>query len=354
MPDCREMRARSGAEAGFTRGDLAAAVVGVTLAVLAVAPWIARAGPTDLILACLANHRVLTGAWMAYAEDHQGLLPANYFFSDTATTVAAHTYQTWANNLLDWTTAASNTNLTYARSGVLKAYLTNDAAVFKCPADTFLSSAQKAKGWSGRARSYSMSVYLGKNSPTEPAANTGVNSFGNYRQFLDLTSIPNPAGQFVFLDEHPDSINDGQFVIFPTGSAQPFLDLPASYHGNACGFGFADGHAEMHQWASAAMNVPVSYVTLVIPNLTAVRSDYAYTANRATAPITAVSVANGGAGQLQVWWSPAASTYRLQSATNLAMGPWTNVPGTPVKGPASLSMKAAAGSGTGFFRLKSP
>jgi prepilin-type processing-associated H-X9-DG protein len=25
-------------------------------------------------------------------------------------------------------------------------------------------------------------------------------------------------------------------------------DWPASYHGNACGFSFADGHSEIHKW----------------------------------------------------------------------------------------------------------
>ena len=30
-------------------------------------------------------------------------------------------------------------------------------------------------------------------------------------QFLKAGSIPNPAGLFVTLDEHPDSINDGYF-----------------------------------------------------------------------------------------------------------------------------------------------
>ena len=29
-------------------------------------------------------------------------------------------------------------------------------------------------------------------------------------------------------------------------------DLPASFHGKACGFGFADGHSEIKKWKSAS------------------------------------------------------------------------------------------------------
>ena len=52
---------------------------------------------------------------------------------------------------------------------------------------------------------------------------------------------------WVFLDEHPDSINDGWLITNIT-DPNTWEDLPASYHGQACGFGFADGHAAIHKW----------------------------------------------------------------------------------------------------------
>jgi prepilin-type processing-associated H-X9-DG protein len=51
---------------------------------------------------------------------------------------------------------------------------------------------------------------------------------------------------FVFVDEHPDSINDGAF--YAPQSKSQFVDVPATYHNKACGFSFADGHAEIHKW----------------------------------------------------------------------------------------------------------
>ena len=67
---------------------------------------------------------------------------------------------------------------------------------------------------------------------------------------------------FVTLDENPNTINDGFFVVDPN---QPttWVDIPASYHNHACGFGFADGHAEIKKWRDANMlaaktsNVPM-------------------------------------------------------------------------------------------------
>src|ERR1039458_10161847 len=32
---------------------------------------------------------------------------------------------------------------------------------------------------------------------------------------------------------------------------------PASYHNNACGFGFADGHAEIHKWRDSQTLAPI-------------------------------------------------------------------------------------------------
>jgi prepilin-type processing-associated H-X9-DG protein len=56
----------------------------------------------------------------------------------------------------------------------------------------------------------------------------------------------------VFIDEHPDSINDGFFVVDMRGYPDPkkaqLPDFPASYHNKAGGLAFADGHSEIKRW----------------------------------------------------------------------------------------------------------
>jgi hypothetical protein len=67
---------------------------------------------------------------------------------------------------------------------------------------------------------------------------------------------PVPTELIVFLDEHPDSINDGWFATEVNNPTQR-ADLPAIYHGKAGGLGFADGHGAIHKWGDASMAQPV-------------------------------------------------------------------------------------------------
>ena len=71
-----------------------------------------------------------------------------------------------------------------------------------------------------------------------------------YHKDTDMVD-PGPSNTFVMLDEREDSINDGYFVVDMAGwpnRSERLVDYPASYHNNAAGFSFADGHAEIHKW----------------------------------------------------------------------------------------------------------
>jgi hypothetical protein len=66
----------------------------------------------------------------------------------------------------------------------------------------------------------------------------------------------------VFINEHPDSIDDGALYV-PWGAATSgtgeLIEWPSSYLGNACGLSFADGHAEVHKWITGVFHAPVTY-----------------------------------------------------------------------------------------------
>ncbi len=68
----------------------------------------------------------------------------------------------------------------------------------------------------------------------------------DYVQFFRSAQIPVPAQIFVFIEEHPDSINDGYFVNHI--DSRKWNDLPASYHNGAANLTFADGHLELRRW----------------------------------------------------------------------------------------------------------
>ncbi len=89
--------------------------------------------------------------------------------------------------------------------------------------------------------------------------------FRAYAQMADIVS-PSPDKAFVFLDEHPDSINNGVFGVILADPAQPqlnaILDYPGSYHNGGCLIGFADGHAEAHTWLDARTKPPITGTAL--------------------------------------------------------------------------------------------
>jgi prepilin-type processing-associated H-X9-DG protein len=71
---------------------------------------------------------------------------------------------------------------------------------------------------------------------------------------------PGPSQIWMFVDEHPNSINDAGFAVemANAGIFGSIIDYPAHYHGGACGFSFADGHAEIHKWIGSVIQPPVS------------------------------------------------------------------------------------------------
>ena len=44
-----------------------------------------------------------------------------------------------------------------------------------------------------------------------------------------------------------------------TNGMGEFTELPGSFHNNACGISFADGHAEIHKWLDYRILLPVTF-----------------------------------------------------------------------------------------------
>ena len=72
-----------------------------------------------------------------------------------------------------------------------------------------------------------------------------------YRKSSDIVR-PSPSRAWVFLDEREQSIDDGFFLVFLSAKfgnkPDQWGNLPATYHNNAGGLSFADGHSEIKRW----------------------------------------------------------------------------------------------------------
>ena len=247
--------------AAFTLLELLVVVAVIAIIAALLLPALSKARGRALAISCLNNSRQLAVAWTLYADEHESRLPYNLGGTGVRRIASLRTNLNWVNNILTWGPESDNTNTATLTEASLGAYVSRSLAVYRCPSDHVLSEDQRSYGWSGRVRSYSMNAMVGDAGElSEPGFN--VNNPA-YVQFFKLTTIPHPAQIFVFLDEHPDSINDGYFLNKDT--YYQWIDLPASYHNGAASLAFADGHSELHRWQSQSTKVPAQAFAAMLP-----------------------------------------------------------------------------------------
>ena len=196
----------------------------------------------------------------------------------TADSAANGGHQNWINNVMSWDLNQMNTNIGLVKSSLLARYCGGNVSLYKCPADKFLSDVQRKAHWSERVRSLSMNAHMGLYGPNWKQSANQWNT--TYRQMLKQSDIIEPAKTYVTLDEHPDSINDG-FFLLTLPAAGNWGDLPASYHNGAGGFSFSDGHSEIHKWLYPSTKIKVKTTTLgTITYPAQERGDFDWTAER--------------------------------------------------------------------------
>ena len=64
-----------------------------------------------------------------------------------------------------------------------------------------------------------------------------------------MITSPSTSQAFVFIDENPSTVDDSFFVSDPN-QVNHWVNAPATYHNNAGGISFADGHAEIKRWGA--------------------------------------------------------------------------------------------------------
>jgi len=222
----------------FTLIELLVVIAIIAILAALLLPTLSRAKLSAQATTCANNIKQFATAWFIYADDNQGLLVNNSSSADT------RTYrQSWVNNIQDWGTSAENTNPAFILSGKLAPCVNNNLSIYKCPSDQSL--AQNGP----RLRSISLNSLVG-----DPLINP--NRFNpSWLQFLKMTQFPRPANYYVFIEEHPDTINDGYFM--NQWDQIKWGNLPASYHSGAANMSWADGHIERHRWLANTIRPPI-------------------------------------------------------------------------------------------------
>jgi len=269
---------RSAGPTAFTLVELLVVIAIIAILASLVVPALGRAKARGYGIASLSNTRQLTLAWLLYAGDHDDRLPYNLGGSASRTNFAPKSNINWVNNIMSWNLDPDNTNTLLITEASLGNYTLKNTQVYRCPSDRALSADQRKAGWTERTRSYSMNAMLG-HAGSLIHYGTNINNPG-YRQFFTLGSIPTPEQIFVFVEEHPDSINDGYFLNVPDDLE--WVDLPSSDHNGTTPFSFADGHAELHKWVSSETLRPPLPDAALLPFAVsqAARADFDWIAER--------------------------------------------------------------------------
>ncbi len=224
--------------------ELLVVVVIIALLAALLLPAMSKVKTRAQAILCLNNTKQLSLGWHLYSDDFDGRLAYNLGGDASKKGGAPKSPLNWVNNIMTWELDSDNTNVVTITEASLAPYVAKSTSIYRCPSDNILSQIQKNAGWNYRIRSYSMNAMVGDAGElTTEGYNVNNRSYVQYFKMVHLTD---PAQIFVFLDEHPDSIDDGYFV--NRVYYNEWMDLPASYHNNSASFSFADGHAELHRW----------------------------------------------------------------------------------------------------------
>lgn len=252
----------------FTLIELLVVIAIIAILAALLLPAIGRGRLKAQGVQCMNNHRHLCMAWRMYTEDNNDVL---LFASANTPDTRAYT---WCNGVLDYNpNNRSNWDPTYdIMVSPMWPYCGKALDIWRCPADR-----SKVRG-QPRVRTMVMNAYLGG---WGGLPSTLMPDFRNQILYLKYSQLSNPGAAkiFVFIDEREDYINYGNFCTIMSGysphdpSKYVFEDVPASYHGQAGGLSFADGHSEIHRWRDARTMPPVLDGTKTYDNQTPTKSE---------------------------------------------------------------------------------
>lgn len=235
---------RTDSQHGFTFVELVTILATIALCAVVVLPGLARNRNTGATVQCRNNLRQLASAWTMYSADNGGKLVSAY-----------PSFSGFQGSWCQGSAETSGSPGSYVYGGSDPAGITNGLLwpyvklleSYKCPADIRIA-VTGLPAFRGKPilRSFSMNSYMagmnfGVSPPFRITDPSGAQN-PNAPVFLKESEISRPAKTWVILEEDPQSINDGMFLV--SMSTAQLIDLPSRLHRSGYTINFADSHVE--------------------------------------------------------------------------------------------------------------
>ncbi len=196
------------------------AVIAVLMAILM--PSLRLARDQAKRIHCVSNVKTLSLAWYMYKDENDDKL------------VGGHTGFQY--NFMHWVDVppANDSPVEEKQDAVKRGSLfpyVKDVKIYHCPADT--------RKMTGSTAFRTFSLAGGANGETWSA----------YEKAVNYSDLKRPSSKLIFVEEMDNrGLNLGSWQMDPDRIHPSWTDPVAMWHNEKSTIGFADGHAEMHQW----------------------------------------------------------------------------------------------------------
>ncbi|HEY3854841.1 MAG TPA: type II secretion system protein [Verrucomicrobiae bacterium] len=255
----------------FTLIELLVVIAVIAILAALLLPVLNNAESDSKRASCLQNMKQQEIGFQMYAADNLGRLVQNIQQLGPIPAIGSNAW-VYGNmkSLID------ATNVPEVMAGLLYPYISQPRS-YQCPADL------TQDGGLSRDRSYTMNGWFGSD---EMETMYGEMGFRVFQKESDIAAST-PGSIFVFIDEHPATLEDPWFIV-EMDDVSPFERCPATRHQNGYCLNFADGHAETYHMLTRQAQVPETqsqaFTTSSITNISIINIDWIKLKQVATGP----------------------------------------------------------------------